>query len=582
MWPDDDARDAMDALPFDAELDALDRELATAGAKARRALDRGRASQPGRAFSADLRGRLVASYESADAVTSPILPAGPVIQPATLLAPQVRRRTPTVLPTPRWSFLAVAAALIVAVVGLNGRGPLGTTLTRAGESVGASLTRDGATSALAGGVELRVGDTVSVTPDGHATLELGDGRVRLAGGSSLRLDALGPERIELAQLTGRAWHRVALPAGATYAVETAGITWTATGTAFDLDLAPDGSVLRALAIEHAIGATGPGLSLTLDEGRLAVIGLGAGSPTVATAVAGLDDLADPWLVANAQADDRLGFAVGVMADVLVAVASPTPPPSLEPTLAPSVEPSLGPDASASLEPAPTPSVTPSPTPKPTVKPTPTPAPTLGTLSLTAKACPGGVVLDWSAWGGGAFNHYTTLRSASAEIPLAYPPQAGAMDFGTSYLTDPAKTDAFDATLEAGALAWYRTMAFDAEDRVIAASGAMSVTGRAVTDLGELVIESPAAGSLSFSWTPFGGGATCFSFYKLVKSADDATPSYLEGADTVAAISEQGASAYAAEGWTPGSTYWFRLQAIRATSAGKFVVAETAPIQYTVP
>jgi hypothetical protein len=36
------------------------------------------------------------------------------------------------------------------------------------------------------------------------------------------------------------------------------------------------------------------------------------------------------------------------------------------------------------------------------------------------------------------------------------------------------------------------------------------------------------------------------------------------------------------GLPSGTIYWLRLQAIRATSLGKFVVAQTVPVQFTVP
>lgn len=606
MWPeagsdrDRGLDDPMTTLPFDAELDALDRELAAAGTAARASLARGGATRPDRAFTDVLRTRLIEAHAAQGGAavvgtTEPMasdadpLPVGPAVQAPVALAPRIASRTPAFLPAPRWTFAAIAAALIVAVVGLNGPSLFpALPSTRAGASVGATLLRDGASEPLIAGVELRAGDAVSTDAGGHATLELGGGRVRLAGDTTVRIDGLEGGRIELAQLTGRAWHRVVVEAGTRYEVATAGITWTATGTAFDLEVPAGASFVRAIAIEHDVAADGPGLHLDLQEGRGAVIGLGQGTPTIETNVVGLDDLLDPWLVANARADARLGHPLGAMAGVELALATPspfeTPGPSLEPSPEPAVSADPSMDPGSSVAPVATPVPTVAPTPKPTVKPTPspTPAPTLGTLSLSAKACPGGTLLTWSSWGGGSFDHYTTLRGGSAEIPLTYPPTSGAIDFGTSYVTDPVKTEAFDASLDPGMTAWYRTMAFDADDGVLAASTARSVTARAVVDLGTLSIESPVAGTLTFAWSPFGGNADCFSFYKLVKSIDDPTPSYLEGADTLAAISEQGASGYEVAGWTSGTTYWFRLQAIRATQTGKFVVAETAPIQYTVP
>jgi hypothetical protein len=91
-----------------------------------------------------------------------------------------------------------------------------------------------------------------------------------------------------------------------------------------------------------------------------------------------------------------------------------------------------------------------------------------------------------------------------------------------------------------------------------------------------------AGQLAFSWTPFTGSADCFSFYKIVASAEDSTPSYLTGATYLAAIGDQAAAGATVGGLTSGQTLWFRVQAIREIGTGKFVSAQTDPIQFTVP
>jgi hypothetical protein len=64
MPPDDSGMD----LPFDAELESLDAELAAAGAQARRMLF-GR-SQPTRLFSNQLRGRLLETFEPGDTASA--------------------------------------------------------------------------------------------------------------------------------------------------------------------------------------------------------------------------------------------------------------------------------------------------------------------------------------------------------------------------------------------------------------------------------------------------------------------------------------------------------------------------------
>jgi hypothetical protein len=212
---------------------------------------------------------------------------------------------------------------------------------------------------------------------------------------------------------------------------------------------------------------------------------------------------------------------------------------------------------------------------------------MGSMSLSLMNCDGGVVLDWSKFASERFNHYTVLRSSSSSIPLTYPPQAGAVDVETTYTTDAFKSDSFDAGAEAGATAYYRAMAFDSEDRVIATSAVSDpVVPKAVRSLGGLAVSQPggAGAETEFGWTSYSGSSACFSFYKLVGSKTNPEPSYLggDGIDVAIPISEQFATSASFNGLEiePG-TYWFRLQAIRATSLGKFIVAETGVTQFTI-
>jgi len=287
---------------------------------------------------------------------------------------------------------------------------------------------------------------------------------------------------------------------------------------------------------------------------------------------------------------------GVVAgrDLYVALGdhpTPTPVPSLE--ASPSAPATVAPDAtavataSASAEPTPEPTAVP--TPEPTAKPTPkaTPAPTpvpLAMLSLAATGCPGGVVLDWSPYEGeGAFNHYTTLRNTSESIPKAYPPQGGAVDPGGTYTTDPTKTSAVDAELSAGVTYYYRTMAFNGDDGVIAASGVTSAVATPVGSLGALSVGAVAEGT-KLAWTWFTGSEGCFTWYKLVYSEENPSPSYLGGDPYLAALSDPGITQWVAgsEVLVSGHTYYLRVQVIRATDLGGFLVAQTDVATYTVP
>jgi hypothetical protein len=151
-------------------------------------------------------------------------------------------------------------------------------------------------------------------------------------------------------------------------------------------------------------------------------------------------------------------------------------------------------------------------------------------------------------------------------------------------TNLAASDGFDPT-EGSSSAWYRAVAYTGENVAVAASPAKGVTTVGVGDLGPLDLVDGGAGSgdLSFTWSPLGGDGGCFSYYKLVASVDDPTPSYLEGTDFALPIGEQGAiGTTITDELASGQTYYFRLQAVRVTSLGKFIVAQSAVSQHLVP
>jgi hypothetical protein len=307
----------------------------------------------------------------------------------------------------------------------------------------------------------------------------------------------------------------------------------------------------------------------------------------------------PRLVPLAAASLLLVGAVVAGRDLYVALGddpTPTPVPSVEATPSVTLVPVETVEAlpSASLEataaptavptPEPTAEPTPKPTPKPTPVPTPVPPPPIGVLSLAATGCPGGIVLDWSMYdGAAAFNHYTTLRSTSDSIPKAYPPQGGAVDPGGTYATNVGKTSAVDADIPAGVTHYYRTMAFDADDGVIAASSVTSAVASPVGSLGSLAVGAVAEGT-KMLWTSYAGPEPCFTYYKVVYSESNPSPSYLGGDPYLAAISDPTTDRYVAgpEALISGHTYYLRVQVIRATDLGGFLVAQTDVATYPVP
>ena len=256
----------------------------------------------------------------------------------------------------------------------------------------------------------------------------------------------------------------------------------------------------------------------------------------------------------------------------------TPEPTGQPTAsddAPGVVPpeSATPEAQESVPP---PVVLPPPPP-----PTPAPPPAPETLALSLKPCDGGVLIGWSKSHAPEFNHYTTLRNTSASIPLAYPPQGGAVDFGGTYTTDRFTLSAVDATGTPGTTYYYRTMAFNAGDGVAGASAVGSATALPLVSLGSLGV-APDPGGTAFTWSTYGGNGACFTWYKLVASTTNPDPSYLSGDGYIWYGSSQGDSSTVVAGLASGTTYYFRVQVIKSTALGLFVAAQSDVATYTIP
>ena len=612
MRPDDGT------VPFDGTAAGGDPELAALVDRLTFAGDRARSLEgaPRPAFAAGLRARLLDAAPADDERTGAYVALAPLRPeraaadrfPVRAVQPRLIVRVPTILPAPRWTALAVAAALILSVAGLNAdRWLSGPTNTRAGDVAGATLVRGGYATALTAGAELQEGDVIRTDLDGRATLELGGGIARLSEVTTVRLVTLESDVVAIDQLQGRVYHRVTGPS-VTYEVATAGLAWAADGTAFDVRREPDpagGEQARVVAVEHDITLRGPGLEAGLDEGDIAIVHLGetpAGSSTaVSIGRVTPADLADPWLLANARRDVAAGFEPGIFAALLAALeptptaspsevlvepdaptGAPTDPaePSVTPTEPPATtRPAITPGPTPDPTPKPTPKPTPRPTPKPTPKPTATPQP-MGSLSLAATACPGRfTVLAWSKAGAAGFHHYQTIRSTSSSIPATYPPAPPAVAPNGLYGTDRAWLSAVDPDLDGSSVS-YRTMAFTAGDDPYATSAVKTVSVKPVKALGPLgaVFDE---GKVFFDWDAFGGPGTCFTWYKIVVSTTDETPDYLDGDTQVWVGEDQATSSALVDPMDPG-TYHARLQVLRSSESGTILVAETDPVTFDVP
>ncbi len=189
------------------------------------------------------------------------------------------------------------------------------------------------------------------------------------------------------------------------------------------------------------------------------------------------------------------------------------------------------------------------------------------------------MVDWSPALHPEFHHYTALRSIEAAVDPAYPPIAPAVDWGDSYATDRFVTSAVDATLIPSETdLFYRVMAYDEVNRVVAASPVRHANLFEVVDIGPLVIgPGTEPGSTHLDWTLFGGLGRCFSAYHVLIGPAGTTPG-----STLTVLSAQSTTELETIGLHPGTSYAIRVRALRTTTLGEFVVAETEVAGYTVP
>jgi hypothetical protein len=216
-----------------------------------------------------------------------------------------------------------------------------------------------------------------------------------------------------------------------------------------------------------------------------------------------------------------------------------------------------------------------PTASPSPAPTPMPDPTL--FDLEAVSCHGGVLLDWSPTTHPDFHHYTALRSRLAEIPRNWPPVAPAVDWGRTYTTDRFVTSGVDASLLPNETLWhYRVIAYDAANRALAASPVRDARILEPTGLGNLEVEPGPDGVVHLGWRSYGGEDRCFSAYRVL--ADNGGGTF----DTLTIVSDQGATGVETDALHPGTAYLLRVEAVRTTTLGSFLLGETDTVTFTLP
>jgi hypothetical protein len=304
----------------------------------------------------------------------------------------------------RWAAVGIAACVAITTFVYGGAElwPARTTASAA-DAASAVLVRGAVSIALVSGAQLRQGDEIRVSAGGRATLSLGDGYVRMAGGADIALTSLDPSHIAVDQTTGRIYYRVFVPAGGDYTVTTSGVAWKATGTAFDLDRRHSAEGIpevAGMALYHALTLHGSTIAAAIPEGAMAVVSLVPDGAPVGSAVISqiaAAALTDEWLVRNAGLDATLGLPLGRLAGpVSTGSTRPTatagaasPAPTITPAAVATDATAMPSPSSQSGPPTPISRPTAAATAAPTA--TPTPAPT-ATQSLAPSVDLGTMVI----------------------------------------------------------------------------------------------------------------------------------------------------------------------------------------------
>lgn len=249
----------------------------------------------------------------------------------TALKPKVRMYlAASHLPT-KWILVGLVACLALAVAVYGGILLLspdrGTATAR--DATFATLIRAGVRTELTSYQALQVDDEIQVGAGGHANLTIDDSHVRLAPAADVKLLKIDRAHVVLDQLAGEVYHRVNVPDGGDYIVNTGSVAWVAHGTAFDLDRSPrsggNGDEVVALALVDGFDIEGAkiGPTLQLNQGmsvtvELSSAGIADGPPVTGAISTG--ELTQAWIVSNARLDMQLQLPMGVLA----AEASPSP------------------------------------------------------------------------------------------------------------------------------------------------------------------------------------------------------------------------------------------------------------------
>lgn len=474
--------------------------------------------------------------------------------------------------------LAACLALMAVLLGSGLLAPVKAP-ARVDQAIAASLVHGDNLTPLAAGALLTQGDEIRVGAGGLAYLTVADSIVRLDAGADLRLDSLDARDLQVSQLAGRVYHRVLLPDGGSYRVMTGGVAWQATGTAFDLDRRTNAATdqVLGLALQHDLRVTGSGVDASVPQGTSALVTLASSSSagSAATSPIGSSTLDNPWLLANATLDARLGLPLGLLADAAHISAPPTT--TAHPTDAlPTTDVPAGTAAGTPAVPTATPAApTHAPTARPTAAPTKPGIPNLGSLSVTDTG--GGTFsFSWPRYTGSGFEYYKLVYAPWGTNPTYN---------GSNYWACPSNPA---DTSWAGAVDpgnWgVRLQVIDTTSGKVVVRAQTNVVHLdvplpAAKPLGTLTVVTNSNGTVTFSWTKYTGS---FSYYKLVFEPQGGDPSYpggspywaVPGTNQTSVTLTVGAGNGGNAKFDPGN-WSVRIQAIGYPGGNAYAFAETS-------
>ena len=480
--------------------------------------------------------------------------------------------------------LAACLALLAVLLGSGLMAPVKAP-ARVDQAIAASLVHGDGLTPLAAGALLTQGDEIRVGTGGLAYLTVADSIVRLDAGADVRLDSLDARDLQVAQLAGRVYHRVLLPHGGSYRVLTGGVVWQATGTAFDLDRRTTAATdqVLGLALQHDLRVTGSGVDASVPQGTSALVTLASSSSagSAATSPIGSSTLDNPWLLANAALDARLGLPLGLLADAAHITARPATtagPTDAPPTADVPVETAAATPAVPTATPAPP---THAPTARPTAAPTKPGIPNLGSLSVTDTG--GGTYsFSWPKYTGSGFEYYKLVYAPWGTNPTYN---------GSNYWacpSNPADTS-WSGAVDPGN--WgVRLQVIDTTSGKVVVRAQTNVVHLNVPlpptkELGALNVQDNGNGTYTFSWPKYSGS---FNYYKLVFGPPGSSPTYpggspywaVPGTNQTSVTLTVGAGNGGNAKFDPGN-WSVRIQAIGYPGGNAYAFAETSAVPVTV-